>query len=124
MNRHLPGSWKAAAAVALTAALFTPLLVFGGTAFARTGSAASEYEYSSASQYQYRMVICHVTHSRKHPAHTITISSRAWHAHRRHGDHLGPCTGTETAPAKQHGKSGEHHGESGEHHGQSGHGTP
>ena len=117
MNRHLPGSWKAAAAVALTAALFTPLLVFGGTAFARTGSAASEYEYSSASQYQYRMVICHVTHSRKHPAHTITISSRAWHAHRRHGDHLGPCTGTETAPAKQHGKSGEHHG-------QSGHGTP
>ena len=138
MTRHLPECWKPAAVVALTAALFTPLLILGGPAFARTGAAASQYEYSSASQYQYRISICHLTRSRKHPGHTITISARAWRAHQRHGDHLGPCTGTETVRPKKHGKSEEHngstttqsgtsHGKSGEQHGggdSGGHGKP
>ena len=127
--RHLPTRWKAAAAIAVTAAFFTPLLVLGGPAFARTGAAASEYEYAGSSQYQYRIVICHLTRSKKHPAHTITISSAAWPAHQRHGDHLGPCTGDEQPrpkanhghhnDASTHGNSGVHHG-----HGHGSHGKP
>jgi hypothetical protein len=83
---------------AVTVALLVPLAVLGGPAFARSASA----EHSSSAQYQYRVVICHVTGSKKHPAHTITVSSAAVRAHLRHGDHLGACTGTETGRA--HGK--------------------
>jgi hypothetical protein len=132
MIRHLPTRWKPLAAVAVTAALVTPLLVLGGPAFARTGAAASQYQYGSSdgqygspdgqngSGHAQKITICHLTHSKKHPGHTISISQRAWKGHSRHGDHLGPCTGTEQPLAKQHGKSGEAHGKSGETHGKSG----
>jgi hypothetical protein len=57
----------------------------------------------SAAQYQYgKVTICHYTHSKKHPAVTITISQHAWPAHRRHGDTLGACT--VAAPTVGHGK--------------------
>jgi hypothetical protein len=90
-------------AVAVSAALLVPLAVFGAPALARSGAAASQ-QGSASSQYQYRVVICHVTKSKKHPAHTITVSSAAVAAHLRHGDHLGACTATETPRAKNHGK--------------------
>ena len=86
-------------AVAVSAALLVPLAVFGAPALARSGAAASEYG-SGSSQYQYRVPMCHRTGSKKHPAHTITVSSAAVAAHLRHGDHLGPCTGTETPKGK------------------------
>jgi len=89
------------AGAAVTAALLVPLAVFGGPAFARSASGG----HAGSAQYQYRVVIGHVTGSRKHPAHTITVSSAAVAAHLRHGDHLGPCTGTETR--RTHGR---HHG--------------
>src|SRR2546423_167456 len=89
------------AAFAVTVALLVPLAVFGGPALARSTSAASQYQYSSSSQYQSRVTICHRTGSKKHPGHTITISSAAVKAHLKHGDHLGACTGTETK--KSHG---------------------
>jgi hypothetical protein len=99
---------KATAAAAVTAALLVPMAVFGAPALARSGAAASsQYEYGSGSaQYQYRVTICHVTGSKKHPAHTIVVSSHAVRAHLRHGDHLGACTGTETRKAK-HGKGSD-----------------
>jgi hypothetical protein len=116
LRRHLPARWKPAAAVAVTAAFFLPLLVFGGPAFAHTGAAASEYEYSGSSQYQYRMLICHHTHSKKHPYHQITISSRAWKAHARHGDTQGACpTAAGHESKKHHGSRNQHantHGDS------------
>jgi hypothetical protein len=88
------------AAVAVSAALLVPLAVFGAPALARSGAAASEYQYGSgSSQYQYRVTICHLTGSKKHPAHTITVSSASVRAHLRHGDHLGACTGSETRKA-------------------------
>jgi hypothetical protein len=90
------------AGLAVTAALFVPLTVFGGSALARSTAAASEYQYSGSSQYQYRVQICHRTGSKKHPFHTITVSSKAVAAHVRHGDHVGPCTGTETVKPKHH----------------------
>src|SRR5436305_2203943 len=83
---------------AVTVALLVPLAVFGGPAFARSASG----HQSGSAQYQYRVTICHITGSKKHPAHTITVSSAAVAAHLRHGDHLGACTGTETP--RKHGK--------------------
>lgn len=128
MKGMLLGRWRAAAVIAVSAALFVPLLLVGAPAFAHTGAAASEYEYSSASQYQYRLAICHRTHSKKHPWIQITVSSRAWPAHRRHGDTLPPCpagtriAGKENAhhASTEAGKSGQEHGKSGSEHGQSG----
>ena len=95
-------------AVAVSAAILIPLATFGAPALARSGAAASsQYEYGSGSaQYQYRVVLCHLTGSKKHPGHTITVSSHAVRAHMRHGDHLGACTGLETPRAK-HGKGHE-----------------
>jgi hypothetical protein len=93
-------SGRVMAAVAVSAALLVPLAVFGAPALARSGAAAVEYQYGSgSSQYQYRVMICHLTGSRKHPGHTITVSSAAVRAHLRHGDHLGACTGSETPKA-------------------------
>ena len=112
------------AASAVTVALLVPLAVFGGSALARSTSAASEYQYSSTTQYQSRVTICHLTGSKKHPGHTITISSAAVRAHLKHGDHLGACTGTETRTS--HGNSNgndqnENENENGQGHGH-GHG--
>jgi hypothetical protein len=93
------------AAAALTGALLVPLAVFAGS-----GSATN----SSAAQYQYKITICHHTHSAMHPAVTISVSVNAWPAHRRHGDTIGPCTPltapTIAPPSTQHGNSGESHG--------------
>jgi hypothetical protein len=105
------------AGVVITAALFLPLAVFGGSALARSTSSASQYQYSGSSQYQYRVQVCHKTHSKKHPWRTITVSNRALKGHLRHGDTLGACVGNPPAPPKTHGKSGEQHGKSGEQHG-------
>jgi hypothetical protein len=105
MNRDLNGKRaRLLAALAVTAALLVPLAVFGGPALARSTSAASQYQYSSSAQYQYRVTICHLTGSKKHPGHTITVSSAAVKAHLKHGDHLGACTGNETV--KSHGHNG------------------
>ncbi len=101
-----------AAAIAVTAALLVSLAVFGGPVFAGSRSASAEY--------QYKVTICHITGSKKHPAHTISVSSSAVNAHLAHGDHLGACTGTEKprphgtpSSASQHGasqQSGSDHG--------------
>jgi len=92
------------AGTAVTAALLVPLAIFGAPALARSGAAAAQYQYGSGSaQYQYRVTICHLTGSKKHPARTITVSSASVAAHKKHGDHLGPCTGAETRKSgKQH----------------------
>jgi hypothetical protein len=95
---------KTMGAVVISAALLIPLAVFGAPALAGSSAAASEYQHGSGSaQYQYRVTICHLTGSRKHPGHTITVSSHAVPAHLRHGDHLGACTGLETPKGKHHG---------------------
>jgi len=91
-------------AVAVTGLLLVPLGVFGGPALARTASAVGEYGHSGASQYQYKVTICHHTGSKHHPWHLITISNRAVPAHLRHHDVMPPCPTTLTV-AKNHGKS-------------------
>jgi hypothetical protein len=77
---------RAVGAAAVTAALLVPLGVFGGPALARSTSVAS----SGPAQYQYKISVCHRTHSKKHPWVLIRVSSRSWPAHQRHGDLLVP----------------------------------
>src|SRR5262245_18112207 len=101
---------RVAAALVVSAAVFVPLALLSGTGFANT----------SAAQYQYRVTICHHTHSASNPIVTITISSSAWKAHQKHHDTLGSCpprptttTTTTTASNSSPGQSGESHGKSG-----------
>jgi hypothetical protein len=89
---------RVAAAAIMSAGVLVPLGVFGGTGFAQSGSPA---------QAQYKITICHHTHSKKHPTVTISISNRAWPAHQKHGDTLGPCT-TPKKHAKHEGKAKGH----------------
>jgi len=112
---------RAWTAVAVSAAFFVPLLAFGGPALARSASAASEYQYSGSSQYQYKITVCHKTHSRKHPWVQIRVSVHAWKAHARHGDILGTCPppAAPTSSTSHHGKSGDHHGKGDSEHGNS-----
>ena len=85
---------RLAAAAVMSAGLLVPLAAFGASGNGQSPSAA-----------QYKITICHHTHSKKHPMVTITISNKAWKAHQRHGDTLGACP----PPAKaKHGKSGSH----------------
>jgi hypothetical protein len=121
MNGDLNGKRaRLLAASAVTVALLVPLAVFGGSALARSTSAASQYQYSSTTQYQSRVTICHLTGSKKHPGHTITISSAALRAHLKRGDHLGACTGTETK--KSHGNGDGNHDDQGQNGNDQGHG--
>ena len=102
---------RALGAAAVTTALLVPLGVFGAPALARSADAAAQSQYGP-SQYQYKITICHHTHSKKHPMHTIKVSVRAWKAHQKHGDTLGACPATVPAPtsATKHGKSHDTHG--------------
>src|SRR5579862_5425785 len=74
--------YRFAGAAVISAALFVPLTVYGGTRLATS---------SSAAEYQYKITICHHTGSKKHPAVTISVSSSAWAAHQAHHDTLGAC---------------------------------
>lgn len=70
-------------------------------AVASVGAAVSPSGKPGATeQYQpHKMMICHHTHSKKHPSVTIIVSKKALPAHLRHGDTLGPCP---TVAATQH----------------------
>ena len=85
---------------------------------AMVASAAVGKNKPSAAQYQYKVTICHRTHSKKKPLHTIRVSSRAVPAHLKHGDTLGPCPTTGDAATStsatsgngKHGKKGNGNG--------------
>jgi len=93
------GSWRTrrlriVAAACVSIGLLVPLAAFGAVGNGQSPSAA-----------QYKITICHHTHSKRHPMVTIKISNKAWKAHQRHGDTMGACP----APSKSnHGKSGSH----------------
>lgn len=124
------------AGVAVTAALLVPLAVFGAPALARSAAVASEYEYgdhSGSGQYQYKVTLCHRTHSKKanHQWVLIRVSSRSVKKHLFHGDTYPPCPAPTPAAPKKHGhdggksgddavKSGSTTAKSGSDHGKSG----
>jgi hypothetical protein len=129
---------RLAGAAVVTGLLLAPLGIFGSSALAHTASGLGP----SAAQYQYKITICHRTHSKKHPWVQIRISNRALKAHLKHGDTFPPpCPTTAAATNKQkhHGKQSntgpttqtssnaqnngqsQSHGKSGESHGNNGH---
>lgn len=87
-------------AALVSVGLLVPLAALGAGTSGQTASAA-----------QYKITICHHTHSKKHPMVTIRVSNKAWPAHQRHGDTMGACATPKKAKhAKNHqqGKSHDH----------------
>jgi len=118
MKRPFRSDRRLVGAAVVSGLLFVPLGVFGSSALARTATHGP-----SAAQYQYKVLVCHHTGSKKHPWHTISISNRALPAHLRRDDTLGPCAPSPTT-GHHHGKptsgpstqsSSESHGNSNEH---------
>ena len=109
------GKRSGAIAAAVTGATLVPLVAFGGVGLAKNSPSGAQYQYPGANQY--KVTICHHTHSKKHPMHTITVSANAVKAHLKHHDTLGACpaaapAATTTAPThgndKNHSNNGHH----------------
>ena len=103
-------NYRVWAAVAISAAFFVPLGVFGAPALAKSASAASEYKHSGSSQYQYKITICHRTDSKKHPFVQISVNAHAGKAHLRRRDTLGPCPPVTPPVGNKHGHDDGDHG--------------
>jgi hypothetical protein len=94
------------AVLAVSAGLLVPLAVFGGPALANGISGAT-----AAYQYQYKVVVCHPTGSKKHPFRTIRVAPKAVAAAIKGGGHRGACLGNEKPKPKHKAKhSRKHHG--------------
>jgi hypothetical protein len=97
--------------VAITALLLAA--GFAAASIASGGGLGALKKTGTTSTVPKKQVICHHTHSKKHPTHTITVSSSAVPAHLKHGDTLGACTQGQSATKKnsstnssaQHGNS-------------------
>ena len=100
------GKRSGAIAAVVTGATLVPLVAFGGVGLAAKNA-------PSAAQYQYKVTVCHYTHSKKHPWVIINISKSALPAHvTRHGDVV-VATGTTTCPPKVTTAAATTHGNSG-----------
>jgi hypothetical protein len=87
-------------AIAVTAVLLAPLAVFGAPALANSLT-------SSSAQYQYKVTVCHKTHSAKNPWVQISVSNKSLPAHLKHGDFIvtttTPCPPATGPAAPTHG---------------------
>jgi hypothetical protein len=81
-------------AALVSVGLLVPLAALGAGTSGQTASAA-----------QYKITICHHTHSKKHPTVTIRVSNKAWPAHQRHGDTMGACATPKKAKHAKHPKA-------------------
>src|SRR3954466_6892786 len=97
MKRHSPpvSLAKKITASAVVVGGSTTLALLAGAGLASTSSSSS-----AAYQYGKKVTICHRTHSKKHPFHTITVSQNALKAHLKHGDSVGPCSSRSPVPAR------------------------
>src|SRR5215218_1613146 len=110
-------SWSRTIAATGVGALALGALASVGAAVSPSGTPAAAKQYPPQ-----KGTLCHHTHSKKHPFVTITVSQRAFPAHLRHGDTIGPCAPTPTSTAAKaakktkasHGKSSSP-GKTGEH---------
>src|SRR3954447_18684247 len=97
VTRHTPpvSLAKKVTASAVIIVGLTALALLAGAGLAATGSSSS-----AAYQYGKKVTICHRTHSKKHPFHTITVSQNALKAHLKHGDSVGPCSSPSSVASK------------------------
>ena len=99
------GKRSGAIAAVVTGATLVPLVAFGGVGLAKNSPSGAQYQYPGANQY--KVTICHHTHSTKHPMHTITVSANAVKAHLKHHDTLGACPATTPPAANTHSNKGD-----------------
>jgi hypothetical protein len=90
---------RTTAAFGLAAAMLASLAV--------VAAAALGTPKPTAAQYQYKVLVCHRTHSKKKPFHTISVAAAAVPAHLKHGDTLGACPTSN--PAATSGTSSKGH---------------
>ena len=102
------GSWTRIGVAVGAGALVVGALASVGAAVSPSGKPAA------AAQYQpHKVMLCHHTHSKKHPFVTIIVSKSALPAHMRHGDTIGACPAvastktTHASHGKARGKQGE-----------------
>jgi len=91
-----------ASAIAITA-----LLLAGGFAAASIASGRGLVSVSTTgttSTTSHKVTLCHHTHSKKHPMHTISVDQHAVPAHLKHGDTLGACSSTNTSSTNKNKK--------------------
>ena len=69
---------RVAVAATVAVATLSAFASLGGVGFAKSAIALAQYQYG-------KVTICHKGKN------TITVSTRAWPAHQRHGDTLGKC---------------------------------
>jgi hypothetical protein len=88
--------------LAIATALVAAMTIAGSTAFAKgkpSASLATDTTTTEAtttvSQGTEKVLVCHHTHSKKKPFHTIRVSASSVPAHVAHGDSVGAC---ETQP--------------------------
>lgn len=92
-------SRRIASTVAVAAAAITAFASLGGVGLAQSAIGLAQYQYGK------KVTVCHKGKK------TVSISVRAWPAHKRHGDTEGACVGTteknhaEPAGEKEHGKA-------------------
>jgi hypothetical protein len=99
--------------------------ILTGTTATTGTTETTDSTVTSAGVGQRKVVICHHTHSRKHPWVTITVGWPAAAAHVRHGDTLGACAPAQPGVSAPHGHDHGHGGNVGpnSHHGSKSHGS-
>ena len=118
-KRPSPRTIRLASAGTATAAVLAAFAAVAGAGLSSNSSSASEYQYGPGShQYWQKVTLCHHTHSKKHPAVTITVGAPAVAAHLKKGDTVGACPAVVTphgnngsddsSTPDKHGKSDKH----------------
>jgi hypothetical protein len=109
MTRRLRGrAARFTVAGALAVGVLTAFAAVAGVGLSQIRSDGHQY-----GQYQYgqnKVVICHHTHSKKHPFVTLSVGASAAQAHLKHhhGDHLGACTAANPSSGQSKGKTDDH----------------